>query len=450
MEIRSTINSLADQFQAGFISSIKLVERCLERISDPGGEGHLAFLHLDAEAARDAARAADLQRKAGAFLSPLMGLPFSVKDLFDIGGQVTKAGSIVLNDAPPATSDALAISRLRQAGAIVIGRTNMTEFAYSGVGLNPHYGTPAAPYDRATRRIPGGSSSGAGVSVADGMATFAIGTDTGGSVRIPAAMCGITGFKPTRPRIPTDGVLPLSSSFDSVGPLAPSVACCITIDQVMAGLPVKPLAPIAIKGLRFLVPSNAVSQLDAATASTFQQALRVLGENGAKIVEKNVRVFDAPERSSNGARLLGAEAYAWHRKLLGEQGDAYDPRVSSRMTPAAQTSAADYIDLLGWRKRFVRDAESELGHYDGLLIPTTPHTAPPIGDLESSDEVYFHTNKLMLSNTSLINQIDGCALSIPCHRPGDPPVGLMLAGLPMKDEHVLRIGLSVESIVSSL
>lgn len=447
-----TVAALAGRLRAGQLTSLDLVESCLDRIQDPAGEGALAFLHVDADAVRHAARASDGLRQAGVDLSPLMGLPLSVKDLFDVAGQPTSAGSRLLTSAPAATTDALCIARLRRAGAILIGRTNMTEFAYSGLGLNPHYGTPASPYDRATRRIPGGSSSGAAVSIADQMAVAGIGTDTGGSVRIPAALCGITGFKPTARRIPTSGVYPLSSTFDSVGPMAPSVACCIALYQIMRGQTVTaPLDPFPLQHVRLALPAGvALDGLDEHVAGAFESAIARLAAAGAHITRVRFDTIEAPDRPKKGGTLLAAEAYAWHRNALHEHAARYDRRVSTRMMPAAETSAADYIDLINWRRRFVETTTTSLAPYDALLLPTAPIIAPPIADLENSDTHYFETNGLMLRNTSIINQLDGCALSIPCHAPGAPPVGLMIAGAPMQDDKILQIGLAVEALLNGI
>ena len=449
MGLLPTIDEINAEFELGSLSSIELVHSCLDRILDPAGEGSRVFTKINSARSRKLATISYQQRTAGVQNSPLMGLPVSVKDLFDVEGEKTLAGSTLLSDVPSASKNALVVHRLLQAGAILIGRTNMTEFAYSGVGLNPHYGTPAGPFDRTIRRIPGGSSSGAGVSVADRMAVASIGTDTGGSVRIPAALCGITGFKPTARRLPTDGVFPLSQSFDSVGPLAPSVSCCITMDQIMAGLPVEQLYPFPLRNLRFAVPKGLpTDHLDEQVSSSFEAALTKLSKAGAHIEETRVQAIEHSDRISAGATLLAAEAYAVHRRLLEGDQAAYDPRVSTRILPAADTSAADYIDLIAWRQNFIQRVEHELYTYDAVLMPTTPVIAPPIQDLEESDEVYFSTNALMLRNTCIVNQMDGCALSIPCHNPGEAPVGLMLVGLPMNDKQILQIGLSIEHVLN--
>ena len=440
-----TIQDIKAAFQRGDLSSSALVEDCLERIQDPEGEGSKAFIKVHADDARQLATHASDVFTSSSPNPPLLGIPVSIKDLFNMEGHRTLAGSLALKDQDRAGHSATIVERLCQAGAIIIGRTNMTEFAYSGVGLNPHYGTPASPYDRDVRRIPGGSSSGSGVSVADRMAVASIGTDTGGSVRIPSALCGLVGFKPTAREIPTEGVFPLSSTFDSVGPLAPSVACCALLHQVMSGKPIKHLIPYPLHNLHIAYPIGLpIDQLDDQVSVAFERALQVLKTSGAILHEIQIDAFEHPDRALSGARMLAAEAYATHRQLLADKANLYDPRVALRILPAAETTASEYIDLLKWRKDFVQEVEKELYSYDALIMPTTPTIAPPISDLEKSDETYFRFNSLMLRNTSLVNQMDGCALSIPCHLPDEPPVGLMVTGLSMQDDKILQIGLSIE------
>src|ERR1700741_4360718 len=287
-----TIASLADDLEAGRTSARKLVEECLARIADPNGEGRRTFIHVDKQAALDAADAMDVLRRAKAAPSRFAGIPISIKDLFDIRGQVSRAGSRALDDSAPAEADAPVVARLRQAGFIVIGRTNMTEFAFSGIGINPHYGTPKGAWKRSEGHIPGGSSSGAAVSVLDGMAHGALGPDTGGSCRIPAAYNGIVGYKPTQRRIPLDGGVPLSFSLDSYGPLANSVAGCATLDAVLADEPVQPLTPRSVKGMRLAVPTTiALDDLDGAVAKTFDRALDALSRAGALIERIEVPEF---------------------------------------------------------------------------------------------------------------------------------------------------------------
>ena len=444
-----TLKYIQEALYRGILTSTELIKGSVLRIEDPNGEGSKAFIKVNTAHALEQASAADTLFRSGLNPLPLQGIPISVKDLFDVKGEQTKAGSVVLDESEPASSNATIIQRLVQAGAILIGRTSMTEFAYSGVGLNPHYGTPASPYEREKRRIPGGSSSGSGVSVADQMAFASIGTDTGGSVRIPAALCGITGFKPTASRVPTEGVFPLSSTFDSVGPLAPSVECCATLDQIMRGVPVSSLTPFPLKNLRVAIPKGLpLDHLDSHVSASFERALKIVEKGGAVLSEIKVHGIEDVNRPTSGARLLAAEAYSVHRSLLEQGSQLYDPRVSTRILPAADTSAADYIDLLTWRKSFLSTIREELHSFDAILMPTTPIIAPPITELEESDAVYFETNTLMLRNTCIVNQMDGCALSIPCHKEGEPPVGLMLAGLPLQDEKILQIGLTIEKLLN--
>src|SRR5215470_17274893 len=327
-----TLAALADDLDAGRTSARKLVEECIARIGDPRGEGERTFIHVDRDAALAAADAMDTLRKANAAPSRFAGIPVSIKDLFDIRGQVTRAGSRALDDSAPAEADAIVVARLRRAGFVVIGRTNMTEFAYSGIGINPHYGTPKSSWQRNVGHVPGGSSSGAAVSVADGMAYGALGTDTGGSCRIPAAYNGIVGYKPTQRRVPLDGGVPLSFTLDSFGPLANSTECCAILDAVLADEAVTPLQPRPIKGMRLAVPTTVVlDDLDDAVARTFERALETLSRQGALIERIAVPEFlDVGVMNAKGG-FSAAESYAWHRFLLTSKGDVYDPRVASRI-----------------------------------------------------------------------------------------------------------------------
>src|ERR1700743_441127 len=284
--------ALANDLEKGRTTARKLVEECIARIADPAGEGQRVFIHVDRDAALAAADAMDHLRKANAAPSRFAGIPVSIKDLFDIKGQVTRAGSRALDDSAPATADAPVVARLRRAGFIVIGRTNMTEFAYSGIGINPHYGTPKSAWQRSAGHVPGGSSSGAAVSIADRMAYGALGTDTGGSCRIPAAYNGIVGYKPPQRRVPLDGGVPLSFTLDSFGPLANSVQCCATLDAVLADEPLPVIQPRPIKGMKLAVPVTvALDDLDDAVAKTFERALAALSRAGALIEHIDVPEF---------------------------------------------------------------------------------------------------------------------------------------------------------------
>src|ERR1700722_19362465 len=427
MKNTPTLATLADDLARGRTSARKLVDECIARIADPAGEGIRTFIHVDREAAIEAAEAMDRLRAAKAAPSPYAGIPVSIKDLFDIKGQVTRAGSRALEDSPPAEADATAVARLRRAGFIVIGRTNMTEFAYSGIGINPHYGTPKSAWQRHVGHVPGGSSSGAAVSIADGMAYGALGTDTGGSCRIPPAYNGIVGFKPTQRRVPLDGGVPLSFTLDSFGPLARTVGCCAVLDAVLADEPVRPLQPRPIKGMRLAVPTTLVLDgLDDAVAQAFDRALEALSRQGALIERIEVPEFlDVGVMNTKGG-FSAAESYAWHRFLIASKGDVYDPRVSVRILRGEAMSAADYVDLLGARRSMIARIEARVAPYDALVLPTTANTPPRIADL-ADDKAFAVQNVRSLRNCTLINLIDGCAISLPAHCEGEVPVGLMLA-----------------------
>lgn len=375
-----------------------------------------------------------------------MGLPISIKDLFDVEGETTTAGSSVLADAAPARQDAAVIERLRDAGAVLVGRTNMTEFAYSGLGLNPHYGTPRNPYDRALGRIPGGSSSGAAVSVCDGMAVGAIGTDTGGSVRIPAALCGLTGFKPTARRVPLDGVFELSRSLDSVGSIAPTVACCSLLDSVLSGEILTRAAAPSLTALRLgILQGYVLDDLDEDVARCFDNALMTLSDAGAELREAHWESLPRiPQINADGG-LAAAESYRHHRKWIESRSERFDPRVLSRILRGRQISERDCGRLASSRSSMIASAEHAFAGFDAWLMPTVPHTAPSIAELESSDTAYSKANAAMLRNPSVINFIDGCAISIPCNLPGQAPVGLMIAALSGHDEGLLRISACIEA-----
>jgi aspartyl-tRNA(Asn)/glutamyl-tRNA(Gln) amidotransferase subunit A len=442
-----TIVQSARDLAAG-MSSRSLVEECLARIVDPAGEGQRVFLKVHADEARAAADHVDGLRKRGAAVPRFAGIPVSVKDLFDMAGDVTTAGSVALCDAPPAPCDAPVIARLRAAGFIPVGRTNMTEFAYSGIGLNPHYGTPRNPWDRATGRIPGGSSSGAAVSVADGMAVGALGTDTGGSCRAPAALCGVAGYKPTASRIPKDGVLPLSFTLDSIGSLAPTAACCAVLDAVMAGEVFEDLVPFPLDGLRLAAPQTVVLDgLDAAVADAYGAALTRLAKAGAKIVDVSLTELADVAALNRLGGFAASEAWAWHRDLIAAKGAQYDPRVLTRIKGGRDQDAAHYIDLICSRASLIRRVGAVSAHYDAMIMPASPLVAPPIAALDTDDK-FFAVNRMVIRNTTLFNLLDRCAISIPCHHRGDAPVGLMLVGEHGGDCRLFEIAAAVEQAVT--
>lgn len=443
-----TLGKAAQELESGATTSRALVEDCLARIADPAGEGRRVFLKVAAEEARAKADLIDLLRRRGGAPSRYAGIPISLKDLFDVAGDVTTAGSLALRDAPPARRDARCVARLGAAGFVSVGRTNMTEFAFSGLGLNPHHDTPRNPYDRATGRIPGGSSAGAVVSVTDRMAFAALGTDTGGSCRIPAALCGTVGFKPTARRIPLDGVFPLSPSLDSVGPLAPSVACCAVIDAVLAGEEPEPLPELPLAGLRLPVPQKIVLDgLDADVSRAFAAALTALSRAGASILERPFDELGDLAAIGRKGGIVTAEAYALHRDLLADKQQHYDPRVLARMLRAREQDAADFIALTRARAAVIRKMAAATAPYDALIMPTTPMIAPALAEL-ADDERYHKVNLMMLRNTGIANALDRCAVSVPCHRAGEAPVGLMLVGEHGGDRRLLAMAAAVEAVVS--
>jgi aspartyl-tRNA(Asn)/glutamyl-tRNA(Gln) amidotransferase subunit A len=440
-----TLEEHAQALANGHTSSRALVEQCLARIADPNGEGPRAFIKVHAEQARAMADAMDTLRRARREPGRYAGIPVSLKDLFDIAGEATAAGSQVLADAPPATAHAAVVQRMLAAGFVPMGRTNMTEFAFSGLGINPHYGTPCSPWDRAERRIPGGSSSGTAVSVSDGMAIAGLGTDTGGSCRIPAAFCGIVGYKPTACRVPITGVLPLAPSLDSVGPIASSVACCAVIDAVLAGDAATPPVPASLNGLRLAVPTNVVLEgMDAAVSGAFDRALAALSRAGAHIVHVHFPAFDEVPAVNAKGGFAASEAYAWHRALLAEKAQGYDPRIRMRIERGERMTAAEYVELAAARQRLIADFDASTRQFDALVMPTVPIVPPRIAELDDERE-YNRINLHILRNTALGNFFDRCSISLPCHREGEPPVGLMLVGETLGDARLFAIAAAVEA-----
>jgi aspartyl-tRNA(Asn)/glutamyl-tRNA(Gln) amidotransferase subunit A len=430
-------------------SATELTEQCLAAARDPGGEGARVYTELFEETALEHARRGDRRLAEGGPERALEGLPISVKDLFDIEGSVTRAASIALSDALPATADAPAIARLRAAGAVIVGKTNMTEFAYSGLGLNPHFGTPLNPFDRRAQRIPGGSSSGAAVSVSDRMAFAAIGSDTGGSIRIPAALCGLVGWKPTVSRVSRVGVYPLATTFDSIGPIADDVAACARLDRVLAGetAPWEPRRDL--EGVRLAIPSRLLSDdTDSAVAAAVSRALTCLSKAGAVLAELPLpEIMEVPATGANVV-IAGSEAYAWHRRNLAARASLYDPRVRMRLERGAAYSAWEYVDAVRCRRASIEAVSRALQGFDGWLMPTVPIIAPRIADL-ADDQAYVETNKLVLRNTSIVNFLGGCAITLPCHAAGEPPVGLSLAGLADSDLRLLALAAALERALAA-
>jgi aspartyl-tRNA(Asn)/glutamyl-tRNA(Gln) amidotransferase subunit A len=445
-----TIAQTATELAAGRVSSASLVEEALARILDPGGEGARAFVSVQAEAARAAARAMDALRAAGRAPSPWAGIPISVKDLYDQAGEVTGGGSTALADAAPASETAVSVARLERAGFVVLGRTNMSEFAFSGLGVNPHYGTPRSPWDRRTGRLPGGSSSGAAVATADGMGFAGLGSDTGGSCRIPAALCGIVGWKPTARRVPLTGTLPLSFTLDSLGPLARSVACCALIDSLMAGEePWSAGLPLPVAGMRLGVLQGYVTEgWDRHVTAAFEAALSRLSAAGARIEKLEVpELPEIPAVNATGG-FAASEAWTWHRELIARKREAYDPRILRRILRGERMSAADYISLTQARTRLIEAIAPRTAPFDAVVMPTCPLVPPAITEVEDEAE-YNRINLMLLRNTTVANLLDRCAISIPCHRAGEAPVGLMLMGEQMGDAKLLSVAQAVERTLAA-
>lgn len=441
------ISELADALQTGKTTARELMDACLAAIDCE--DGRRAYMTVYEGAARAAADDIDRQRAAGAALPPYAGIPLSIKDLFDEAGVVTRAGSKLLNAAPAASRDATVVARLRAAGFIVIGRTNMTEFAFSGLGMNPHYGHPRSPFDRdnAGGRISGGSSSGSAVSISDGMAAATIGSDTGGSTRAPAAFCGIVGFKPTAGRMPATGVYPLSTSFDAAGPMGNSAACCAILDDIMAGGTGVVETPFPVRGLRIAVPRGYLFEgLDPAVSTAFEAGLSRLAAAGAVITDISIDILESVRPANNPKSIVAAEAYHHHEAMMADpaQKAQYDPYIALRIMGGQSLTAADYINAFALRDRTKKEVQQITRPFDVLALPTSPIIPPMIADMKSSDDM-MKTSGMTLRNTTLSNYLDRPTISIPCHPEGGAPVGFSLMGSHKHDRRLLAIAMGCEA-----
>jgi aspartyl-tRNA(Asn)/glutamyl-tRNA(Gln) amidotransferase subunit A len=422
------------------------LEAALARIADPAGEGARACLTVYIEAARAAADAADARARAGISLGPLDGAIVSIKDLFDVAGEATRAGSRVLaEEARPAAADAPVVRRLRGAGAVIVAKTNMTEFAFSGVGANPHFGTPGNPFDRA--RVPGGSTSGGAVAVADGMCEVAIGSDTGGSTRIPAALCGIVGWKPSRQRVPTDGAFPLSYTLDSIGPMAKSVAECAAADAVMAGEAAWEIVAPPLAGLRLGVLQGLPFEgIDAAVSAALANALKRLGQAGVRLSDETITLLADMAAVNAKGGFAPPEAFSIHRERIARRGRDIDPNVRARIERGGGMTAADYIEAAQARAHLIRAMDARLAELDALLLPTTSIVAPKLADV-ATFETFGRNNMMLLRNTALVNFFDLCAISLPMPDAGPLAVGLMLVARNRRDHYLFRIAEAVERLL---
>lgn len=447
--MRLTIDAARKQLAAAR-SHEDLVSSCLALAREDAARG--CFIELDEVGALWAARQADARlREASSSPSPqspahrLAGLPVTVKDLFDVQGQATLAGSVVRRGRAAAAHDAVAVARLRAAGCALLGRTNMSELAFSGVGLNPHHGTPRNPCSTLEHRIPGGSSSGAAVSVALGIAVAGLGSDTGGSLRIPAALCGLVGFKPTQSRVPREGAVELSRTLDSIGAITNSVSDAVSLDTVLADAPMA-VRDVSLDSLRLAVPQTVMLDgLDADVAAAFERSLSALSAAGATLVDVELAALaDIPKLNAPGG-FSAIEAYAAHRDDFEHRRDELDPRVAARIAPGRGVSAADYLRIHDARRAWIARVQTDLMGFDAFLAPTVPITAPLLAPLMESDERFFAVNGQLLRNTFVVNFLDGCAFSLPCHRAGGAPVGLMLSSTRGRDAQLASIALAVEA-----
>jgi len=433
---------------AGAVSARHLVEEALAAAA----AGAPAFVATTPATARAAADAADAAVAAGRDPGALAGLAVSIKDLFDVAGEVTAAGSKILREAAPAARDAPAVARLRAAGAAFVGRTHMSEFAFSGIGINPHLPRLVNPATLAldpVARAPGGSTSGGAASVAAGAAWVALGSDTGGSIRIPAALQGIVGFKSTARLVPTAGAVPLSTTLDTVSAMTRSVRDAIAVHEVLAARTVH-LARRPLDTCRFAVPQTLVLDgLDATVARALERSLVALSAAGAQITTVALApLAEVPAINASGG-FAPAEAWAFHRRWIAEHERDYDPRVAQRIRRGAAMSAADYIDLVAARRDWIARMDAALSGFDALLTPTVPIVAPPLEPLVADDAAFFAANALVLRNPSVVNFLDGCALSVPCQDEGNLPVGLMVWSSGGRDDAVLDAGLAIEAALAA-
>jgi aspartyl-tRNA(Asn)/glutamyl-tRNA(Gln) amidotransferase subunit A len=444
-----TIPQLTKDLRAGVVSARQLVEEALDRIDDPAGEGARTFMTVWQDRARDLADYIDRHKLWKNERLPLCGIPMSVKDVFDVAGEITRAGSIALEDQPSAAADAEAVSRLRAAGAILIGRTTMSEFAFSGIGLNHHFGTPRNPWDRGTGRIAGGSSSGSAVAVTDGMCAASLASDTGGSIRAPAALCGLTGFKPTASPALLQGVFPRSYSLDTVGPIGRSVSCCAIINAALSGPDATLRRPsFSVDGLRLgVVEGEPTDDLAPEVAEAHSKALSRLSALGARLVSLSLPEIEKIRAINSRGGISPPEAFAIHRDRIATRSELIDPIFLARLRKGKTVRAADYVDAQRQRKIIMAEVHNKTRQFDAILMPTCPVVAPPIAEVQEP-EAFEKMSALILRNCNLANFLDRPALSIPIHPPGTAPVGLMLIGEHGRDGDLLKVGLSVEDAIA--
>lgn len=435
-----TLTELATAYRTGALTAQAVTEAYLAA-ARPGP----VYRIVTSERALRQARRADAYFAKGIDLGPLQGIPLALKDLLDTEGEVTAAGSRVLAERPPAVRDAAVAARLDAAGAVFIGKTTMTELAFSGVGLNPHFGTPGCALD--PTRIPGGSSSGSAVAVASGLACAAIGSDTGGSVRIPAAFNGLVGLKPTDGSLPMDGVTPLSPTLDTLGPLAKTVTDTWLLWQAMKGEVPRYFRASGLDGLQLITPSTVMLEgLEPPVASAFQAACEQLREWGATVEVRELPIMQ--ELHGLYARygsFASHEALAIYGELLRARAADMDPRVTARILQFQGRPAQDYVQLQLARRRLQQAFWDECREANAVLAPTVPILPPPC-DALADDDAYYRINSLCLRNTTLLNILGVPAVSVPCGRTADGlAIGLMIAARPHHEALVLAIARAVEA-----
>lgn len=443
-----TVKDLASALREGRRDPVDLLSEVFDRIDSHGDPA--LFIRTLRPRAEAEARAARERLQSGNPASLVDGVPLAWKDLFDLKGSVTTAGSAVLRGAAPAAADAALVNAAARAGMVNVGTVNMTEFAYSGIGLNPHYGTPRNPRDATVARSPGGSSSGSGAVVAAGIVPVSMGTDTGGSIRIPASFNGVVGYKTSVGHYPMEGVFPLSRSLDTLGPLAQTVADCVLTDAALRGLRAPMVAPAPLDALDFVIPdTHMMDDLAPAVAANFDAAVARLDKAGARLRQIALpELREVVDLMGRYGPLASAEAMdVHHERLAGPEVDQIDPRVVRRIRMADGMSAVDLIRLMRGRRDWISRINDRLGNAI-LICPTTPTVAMPIAPLEADVEVFFHHNFRTLRNTAIGNFLDWCGLSIPSGQDSDAmPTGFMMCAPHGQDRAVLAAGLAIEPLV---
>ncbi|HEX4347306.1 MAG TPA: amidase [Vicinamibacterales bacterium] len=440
-----TVEDFGRRLRAGHTSSSETTDACLRQI-DADNPRLNAFILVMADEARRAAREADADLAAGRDHGPLHGVPISVKDLFDVKGVPTTAASRV-RDGHMAAADAHAITLLRHAGAVILGKTNLHEFAFGTTNEDSAYGPARNPRDPS--RSPGGSSGGSAVSVATGMALASLGTDTGASIRVPAAACGIVGLKPTYGEVPLDGVVPLSTTFDHAGPLAQTVTDAWHVYHALIGKPAsRPLTPVPVAGLRIgVLRAYFCDVLDDDVRARFEAALETLRGQGATI--EDVALTHASLISSAYLLVSFGDAAAYHASMLDAAPERYTVPVRQRAETARYVLAEDYVRGLNARNALTREVDAALLGYDALALPTLPIPAPPLGatavDIRGEQQPI---RPLMLKLTQLFNMTGHPAIALPCGNTASGlPCSLQLVGTRMQTEALSRVALTVEKVL---